>query len=308
MIAKYNTSIYEIIRYVSGKVSTSSRDFSKKIDDKNYAFFIKDKEYSDFTIDDLRNLTIPLSSGGSVKLSEVADIVKEERLPTISRSNEMYTRNISFNFRGSGRKSQKFIKWVKENYPLPEGFNFQKEQGYYGYDEDGNEMYILLAFAVVLVYMVLASLFESFLYPFIIILTLPLAFIGISMIFYLTDTAFEHSAQVGLLLLVGIVVNNSIILVQHIVKYHSYKNLIHAVIQASKERITPIIMTSLTTILGLMPMVFSTKLETGDYWRMLAFSTIGGMVTSTFFVLTVTPILYYFLSRSKRRIIERKIK
>lgn len=307
MIAKFNTNIYEIIRYISGKAASNGRNFYKKINDKNFSFFIKDKDYNQFSIDDLRALRIPVASGGFVKLSEIADIRKTEVLPAIRRSNEMYTRNIAFDFRGSGRKSQKFIEWVKENYPLPEGFKFAREEGYAGFNEDKNTISILLLFAIILVYMVLASLFESFLYPFIIILTLPLAFIGIALIFYITDTAFEPTARVGLLLLTGIVVNNSIILVQHIVKYHSYKNLLHAVIQASKERITPIIMTSLTTILGLMPMVFSTKLETGDYWRMLAFSTIGGMVTSTIFVLTVTPILYYFMSRKKRREIERKI-
>ncbi len=307
MIAKFNTNIYEIIRYISGKAASNSKNFAKKINDKTYSFLIKDKNYNRFSIEDLRSLRIPVSSGGFVKLAEIAEIEKTEKLPSISRSNEMYTRNISFDFRGSGRKSQSFIKWVKKNYPLPEGFKFQKEQGYASFDEDKNQVNMLLLFAIILVYMVLASLFESFLYPFIIILTLPFAFIGIALIFYITDTAFEPTARVGLLLLTGIVVNNSIILVQHIVKYHSYKNLLHAVIQASKERITPIIMTSLTTILGLMPMVFSTKMETGDYWRMLAFSTIGGMVTSTIFVLTVTPILYYFMSRKKRREIERKI-
>ena len=149
--------------------------------------------------------------------------------------------------------------------------------------------------------MALSSLFESFKFPFIILLTIPLAFVGVIYMFYFTEETFASSAQIGLVLLVGIVVNNSIIMVDHInlLRKKGLKR-IEAILQGSRDRLRPILMTSLTTIAGLLPMMLKSVGGKNDFWRLLSLSTIGGLVVSTFFVLTFIPVLYSFFTSSKK--------
>ncbi len=149
--------------------------------------------------------------------------------------------------------------------------------------------------------MALSSLFESFKFPFIILLTIPLAFVGVIYMFYFTEETFASSAQIGLVLLVGIVVNNSIIMVDHInlLRKKGLKR-IEAILQGSRDRLRPILMTSLTTIAGLLPMMLKSVGGKNDFWRLLSLSTIGGLVASTFFVLTFIPVLYSFFTSSKK--------
>jgi HAE1 family hydrophobic/amphiphilic exporter-1 len=194
-------------------------------------------------------------------------------------------------------------------YPLPIGYNFKEESEYWsGNEDDDKQLMILLGFAIMLVYMALASLFESFKYPFIILLILPLAFIGVTLIYLFTDETFTTYANFGLILLAGIVVNNSIIMVFRInqLRDHGIERD-DSILQAVRDRFRPIVMTSLTTILGLIPMLFKGS-DKIDFWRLLSLSTIGGMIASTFFVLTFVPILYRILSGRKwrREVVEYK--
>ncbi len=106
--------------------------------------------------------------------------------------------------------------------------------------------------------------------------------------------------ELGLILLSGIVVNNSIILVYRIIQLQEHGiTLNHAILQATRDRARPIVMTSLTTIMGLIPMLLRTEVDKGDFWRMLAFSTIGGLTAATIFSIVATPVLYRVFSKEK---------
>jgi HAE1 family hydrophobic/amphiphilic exporter-1 len=147
--------------------------------------------------------------------------------------------------------------------------------------------------------MVLAALFESMLQPFIILLSVPLAMIGVFAAFVISGYPFDSSAYIGVLLMAGIVVNNAILLVDHInLKRKQGLPRLEAVITGTKERIRPVLMTTATTILGMLPMLFL-QVNAGrrDIWSTLALCTVGGLSSSTIFVLFIIPVFYYYGER-----------
>lgn len=301
-LAVFQTDIATIIGQVYQKLKTQQGGFEHKIGKEEFTILVKDEGHAEFSIEDLRELVVMNRAGAQLKLSEVATILKQEILPEIIREDELYTRMVKFDYRGSYKKGKRFVDGMKEVFPLPIGYTFAKERNYnFDSDDDKKQMMYLLLFAVILVYMSLASLFESFRYPFIILLTLPLAFIGVAFAFYFADETFAEAARIGLVLLAGIVVNNSIIMVFHINQLRDHGiELKSAILQSVRDRTRPILMTSLTTVMALVPMLVKVEAGKNDFWRLLSLSTIGGLITSTFFVLTFIPVLYFFLSKKKR--------
>jgi HAE1 family hydrophobic/amphiphilic exporter-1 len=167
--------------------------------------------------------------------------------------------------------------------------------------ESMNSLMFALILSIVLVYMVLASQFESLLHPFTILLTIPLAVIGAVLLFFITGTTVNIMGIIGTVMLAGIAVNNSIILVDRINQLKSAGiELSDAVIQAGQQRIRPIIMTSLTTILALLPMTFSIG-EGSSLRSPMALAVVGGLVTSTLMSLIVIPCVYLVFEQIKTR-------
>ncbi len=299
-LAKYNLDIFMVMNKLYSKIMSSQNNFKLKLSGKEKNFLILEDTKEDYySIEQLKNLII--KEKGSVKLSDVAKIEKREIMSEIRRKNKQYTKRITYEFRGSYRKVEKFEKNLRESFKMPLGFYFvKKKDNNFGQKDNNKQLIYLLVFAVLLVYMTLCSLYESFKYPFLILFAIPLAFTGVSMIFYLTGETFDSYAKIGVVLLAGIVVNNSIILVDHINKLREKGLKVKdAVIQASKDRIRPILMTTLTTITGLLPMLLNSNISKNNFWKMLSLSSIGGLITSTFFVLTFIPIAYYFLTKKK---------
>ena len=158
-----------------------------------------------------------------------------------------------------------------------------------------------LLLSVVLVYMVLASQYESLLHPFTILLTIPFGLVGAVMIFLITGIPLNIMGVMGIIMLAGIAINNSILLVGRINQLKSTMELTEAIVQAGQQRVRPIIMTSLTTILVLLPMTFSFG-EGAAMRSSMAVAVIGGLVTSTLMSLVVIPCVYYVFERMKQRV------
>lgn len=166
--------------------------------------------------------------------------------------------------------------------------------------ESMNSLMFALALSVILVYMVLASQFESLLHPFTILLTIPLAVVGAILLFFLTGTTINMMGVIGIVMLVGIAVNNSIILVDRINQLkQSGMELTDAIVESGQQRIRPILMTTLTTILALLPMTFGFG-EGASLRSPMAIAVIGGLVTSTVMSLMVIPCVYYVFEKMKR--------
>ena len=166
--------------------------------------------------------------------------------------------------------------------------------------ESMNSLMFALLLSVILVYMVLSSQFESLLHPFTILLTIPLAVVGAILLFFLTGTTINMMGVIGIVMLVGIAVNNSIILVDRINQLkQSGMELTDAIVESGQQRIRPILMTTLTTILALLPMTFGFG-EGASLRSPMAIAVIGGLVTSTVMSLMVIPCVYYVFEKMKR--------
>ncbi len=163
-----------------------------------------------------------------------------------------------------------------------------------------------LILSIVLVYMVLASQFESLLHPFTILLTIPLAVVGSVITFFIFGKSFNMMAFIGIIMLAGIAVNNSIILVDRILQLRKAgMNRREAILQAGQQRIRPILMTSLTTILALLPLTLGLG-ESASLRSPMALAVIGGMVTSTLLSLVVIPCVYEIFESTKDRFVKPK--
>ncbi|MDR2511872.1 MAG: efflux RND transporter permease subunit, partial [Bacteroidales bacterium] len=166
------------------------------------------------------------------------------------------------------------------------------------------DMITLLLLIVVLVFIVMASQFESIKMPFIIITSALFAFTGVFLTLWMTGTNLSVIALIGAIMLVGIVVKNGIVLVDftNILRARGY-DLYHAVTEAGKSRLRPVLMTTLTTILGMIPLAVSPG-EGSEMWRPMGIAIIGGLTFSTILTLVVVPVLYYLfdIRKEKKRI------
>jgi HAE1 family hydrophobic/amphiphilic exporter-1 len=173
-----------------------------------------------------------------------------------------------------------------------------------GQAEDFKESFMYLGLAllasIVLVYMVMASQFESLLHPFVILFTIPLALVGAVLALYLTGTTINVVEFIGLIMLAGIVVNNAIVLVDLVNQLRAEGMArTEALMEAGRARLRPILMTTLTTALGLLPMVFGIFGEGAEVRAPMAITVIGGLLVSTFLTLIVIPVVYSLIDRKR---------
>jgi HAE1 family hydrophobic/amphiphilic exporter-1 len=176
---------------------------------------------------------------------------------------------------------------------MPSGFSLNYGAEYEEQQKSFRELLFCLILAIILVYMVMAAEFESLRDPLIILFSLPLAAIGVSLALFLTDTTFNMQAFIGIILLAGIAVNNAIVLIDYtnLLRQRDGLALRHAVELAGRRRLRPILMTSLTTILGLIPMSLGIG-EGAEVQSPMARVVIGGMITSTLITLLFIPTIY----------------
>jgi HAE1 family hydrophobic/amphiphilic exporter-1 len=203
----------------------------------------------------------------------------------------LITANVVGRDLGSTAKDiQSTIKDIKEN--LPSGYFIEIGGSYEDMQDAFKTLFYALLLAILLVYVIMASLFESFTQPFVIMFTLPLAIIGVVLIFLITGTTLSVLSIVGVILLSGIVVNNGIVLIDHTNHLRRQGLEKHqALIQAGGDRIRPVLITAITTIGGMLPMAISTS-QGGEMRAPMAIAVIGGLITATFFTLLVIPTIY----------------
>jgi HAE1 family hydrophobic/amphiphilic exporter-1 len=186
---------------------------------------------------------------------------------------------------------------------LPPGYEFHYGGEYEEQQEAFQQMTFAAILALILVYMVMAAQFESWRDPFIVLFSVPLAAIGVTLALLLTKTTFNMQAFLGVIILVGIVVNNAIVLVDYTNQLRREHGMspFDAVVTAGARRLRPILMTTLTTVLGLAPMALGIG-EGGELQAPLARVVIGGLTSSTLITLVVIPAVYMlFEERSWRK-------
>lgn len=271
--------------------------------DEVYSVFVKfDDEYKN-SVEKLRTLKLRTPAGQFIELQELADISIEQGPVSIQRVDQAESVSITMQYKSDislGDMSDKVDKVIEE-LDLDENtvitFGGDREL----FESAINDMLLAVILAVVLVYIVMAAQFESFKYPLVIMFTVPLMFIGVAIALFVTQTPVSITAVIGLLVLVGIVVNNGIVLVDYINQrkaagLESYE----AIIVSVKDRLRPILMTALTTILGLVPLALGIG-EGTEINQPMAITVIGGMISSTFLSLYIVPIVYSLFDRNTRK-------
>ncbi len=244
-------------------------------------------------LQDLENLVVSTKKGNIIRLKQVAGLIPT-RGPT-----EIYRRNKSRYIQVTASIEDKDLGSVAVAVEkLLEGIKFPKDYFYrFGGDypiliKSRNQLSGAIGVTILLVYMILASLFQSYYQPFIIMISVPLAVIGVVLALQFTDNPLSTSVFIGMIMLAGIVVNNAIILVDHANNLKKQgKKRFRIIIQAGKDRLRPIFMTTTTTVLGLIPMALSTD-GASDLWAPLAITVMGGLLSSTFLTLIVIPNIY----------------
>ncbi|HLV33402.1 MAG TPA: efflux RND transporter permease subunit [Chitinispirillaceae bacterium] len=243
--------------------------------------------------DALGDITIPVPTGGSVPLRQIANIKESQSPVTIYRENQERYIAVSCNLAGIDlSNARRQIEQIQSDLALPS--DFMVIIGGNAEDQQEANFYLMIAFfvAAILVYMVMAAQFESFIDPFIIMFTIPLSIIGVLGFLFITNTPVSVMALVGVVMLVGIAVNNGIVLVDYINQLRDRgTSLYEAAEQSGVIRLRPVLMTALTTIIGMVPLA----LEIGDgaeTWAPLARAVIGGLTMTTLLTLVVIPVVY----------------
>jgi HAE1 family hydrophobic/amphiphilic exporter-1 len=238
-------------------------------------------------------MPVPSSYGGTVPLSSVADVTIEQAPQTITRSNQ--TRQVTITgdtISGDSTAITKAIDEILEAYPMPQGYAAETAGAYEDMMESFADLGFALAVALLLVYFVLAVQFESFLMPVMVMLILPVAFTGALFALPLTGRDLSMISLVAIIMLAGTVVNSSIILVEYIkIRRGMGENREEAILHACPLRVRPILMTTLTTVLAMVPMALSLG-NTNEMMSDMGIVMISGMVISTIITLVFTPVYY----------------
>ncbi len=267
-----------------------------------------DNYVSDYN--ELKKLRITTPYGNIVTLGEVADIEIAQGSTTLTRVDQKRTMTLTGKFYDSDMQTvtDKFMNVLEHN-GIPEGISMT-ESGTYEVMMDAMESLLLaIILGILLMYMVMAAQFESFREPFIILFTLPLAMIGVVLSLVVAGEPLSVIGCVGILMLVGIIVNNAIVLIDFIKTLKKEKpeeSRAEIIVEACKTRLRPILMTSLTSILGFLPMALS-RAEGSEMMRPLATVLIGGLLVGSLLTLLFIPVVYTLFDDGKLKSEKKKM-
>jgi len=255
-------------------------------------------KYPDAATLDMRALSESLlqTRGGEyLRLGEIAAFVETPIPGSIDRENQQFQQTIMWEFRGPSKAEERYRKAVFESLHLAPGFSATLDEQWYVTEEEQKQINFAIAVALVIIFMILAALYESFILPFFIMLAVPLSLIGVFVAFIVAKAPFDPTAYIGVILLSGIVVNNAILLVDHInARRKQGLGLLEAVVRGTRDRARPIFMTTATTVFGMLPLLLiGAEANKRQIWSSLALCTVGGLTTSTLLMLIVVPVLYY---------------
>lgn len=261
------------------------------------------------SVEKLRNLTIFRDENQNVTLDMVASMKVEPRLSQIQRTSRQTSLSIGGNLEAdiTVDEARERIELIMQNIELPAGYSWSLEGSFQRQDEDEAIMLTNMVLAIIMIYIVMAALFESLLLPTAVLTSLIFSFTGVFWAFLITGNAMTVMGMIGMLILMGIVVNNGIVLVDRI-NYLANRGMSvpDAIIEGCLTRVRPILMTVLTTVLGLLPLAVGDVNIGGDGppYAPMAIAIIGGLLFSTITSLFLVPLAYLLLLKLRRATVE----
>ncbi len=298
-LALHDLTARDVVWQVTAATQSGATNRPVRIGGEELQFAVKLEGNRELDLLELQDLLLPSRLGSAVRLGEVARLDERAVLSRIQREDQRYIRYVSYEFRGPTKLGDAVQEAVIENTFLPPGYSIETGTDWRWDDEEKRQIYGVLAIAILLVFMTTAALFESVRQPLTVLLAVPMALVGVFLIFFYTGASFTREAYVGVIMMGGVVVNNAILLVDHINHLRRVEGmeLMPATLRGTLERVRPILMTSTTTIMGLLPLVLFSESANENIWNALAYALIGGLASSTVLVLTVTPALYLLFER-----------
>ncbi len=289
---------------IDGLVASKYRE-----DGDEYDIVVRYAEPFRRRVEDVENITLYNAQGRPVKLKEVGSVVEEYAAPEIERENRQRVISVESTL-GAGVALGDVVAEVNRllaGYPTPDGVALEVGGTVEDQGDAFSDLLTLFALIVVLVYIVMATQFESLKFPFIIMFTIPFAFTGVFLALWLTSTPLSLIALIGAIMLVGIVTKNGIVMVDYMnLLIERGSGVFDAVIAGGKSRLRPVLMTSFTTVLGMLPLAIGTGAGS-ETWQPMGIAVIGGLTFSTILTLFIVPVLYSILvHRSQRKERERQ--
>ncbi|MGR3177048.1 MAG: efflux RND transporter permease subunit [Candidatus Anammoxibacter sp.] len=274
-----------------------------EIDDEDVDIRIQNKKFFKKNIEDIRNVYVTGANGTSIPVGEVSKITLEENISDIRRLNRKRTTTVraevSKGFSVDAIKKKVLMEMESEG--VPDNYTFVYGGESEGRDKAITELLYSMILAIILIYFILAIQFNSYKQPCVILLAIPLSFVGVVLGLIITGNSFGFMSFVGIIALTGIVVNDAIVLVSYtnnLIKQG--KSVGDAVVEAGQRRLRPVLMTTVTTIGGLLPLSLNLG-GGGDFWEPMGWSIIFGIGVATFLTLIIIPILYTFIEGEKIR-------
>jgi HAE1 family hydrophobic/amphiphilic exporter-1 len=334
-LAEHDLSVVEVVGHVRRLIGVDT-PWSMLIEGERKRMQLTFEDAETIEYSDVAAQTITNRRGERVKLMDLVSLETQPVKGAITRENQRYTMFVNWEYIGTDKMRRNYIQQTMNRIDTPYGYAVEEARQEFFTQEEEEELTLMAVLAVVFIFMVLAALFESVSLPLMVLISLPMALLGVFLAFWITDSSFDSSARIGLILLFGVVVNNAILLVsrfrteaalilkarlggdpegegalfpglrkqlggsdlRRLPRSERPRLLRRAVARGTRVRLRSIFLTSSTTIVGLAPLLVKFReSESEDIWENLALSSIGGLITSTILIVLALPPLYYAVIR-----------
>ncbi len=290
------------------------------------------EDAADIQYDQIMQKSVTTARGERVRLGDLISLEVRPVVGSIHRENQRYAMQINWEYIGTDRMRQAYVNEILDGLALPYGYSAEDVSGERITEEEQEEVQTVLWLTVAFIFLTLAVLFESVTLPILVMIAVPMALIGVVAIFWLTDTSFDSSAKIGLVLLFGIVVNNAILFLNRFridlreivarrpdlapllpdvprlggsdlwrLPGETRKEVLReAIVRAMRIQLDSVLLTTGTTIAGLLPLLvqISDQTEGKDIWENLALSSIGGLASSTLLLIVAFPAMYWISAKA----------
>lgn len=309
--AEYGLTVAQVYQKVQARMADETSDATISTDLKDYEVYLISADASKATLDSIKKMTFTYKDKASgeekeAELSEIAVFEEREGLSSISRDSQERYLTVSaeiedgYNVGIVGDQ----VKAAVEKYDMPSGYSFEMTGEDELITESMEQLMLMIILGVAFIYLIMVAQFQSLLAPFIILFTIPLALTGGFAALFITGSEVSIMAMIGFVMLIGIIVNNGIVMVDYINQLRREgAEKQEAIIEAGKTRMRPIFMTALTTILAMAAMAFNQDMG-ADMAKPMAIVTIGGMIYGTLMTLVVVPCIYDLFYRNRSMVEE----
>ncbi|MBE5942952.1 MAG: hypothetical protein E7264_10500 [Lachnospiraceae bacterium] len=302
--SEYGLTVAQVYQKIQKTLAESTSSTTLSTDKKDYPVYVKDEEREKYTLRDVERLEIEGTQGEEkkmIKVNQIADVQESQSLSSIGRMNQTrfitVTATVKEGYITTNVSNE--VETLLDDYQLPEGYSIEFNGENETVMEAMGQVMLMMLLAVAFMYLIMVAQFQSLKNPFIIMFTLPLAFTGGFAALLLAGKDVSVIAMIGMVMLAGIIVNNGIVFVDSVNQLMDEGvSMRYAIVKTGSNRLRPIVMTALTTILGLVPMALGLGMG-ADMVQPMALVVIGGLIYGTILTLIVVPCIYELFNNKK---------